>query len=176
MGITVHYIDSSWKLRHTVLDFAPCTMRHTGENIYRTFKVLLDEILSSKEAFIAICTDNAAKNDVFIQHLLDNDYLKTPEAHIRCIAHIIHLAAQDALNELQTAVESLKEAIKLIKCSSTIYMPYFEECCKNANVQIKKPLLDVITSWNSTYDMLNRALDLKSINIFSNKLITPLIL
>lgn len=151
-------------------------MRHTGENIYLTFKVLLDEILSSKEAFMAICTDNAANNDVFIQHLLDNNYLKTPESHMRCIAHIIHLAAQDALNELQTAVESLREAIKLIKCSSTIYMPYFEECCQNVNVQFKKPILDVITRWNSTYDMLNRALDLKSIYIFSNRSITLLIL
>jgi len=33
IGVTAHWIDADWELRHTLLDIYLCTDRHTGENL-----------------------------------------------------------------------------------------------------------------------------------------------
>ena len=42
-------------------------------------------------------------------------------------------------------------------------MPSYEAVCEEKGLQYLVPIIDVATRWNSTYDMLVRALDLKSI-------------
>jgi len=38
--------------------------------------------------------------------------------------------------------------------------------CDFHGINDLKPILDVPTRWNSTYDMVNRALQLKEVNLF----------
>jgi len=55
---------------------------------------------------MGITTDNATNNDVFIKMLEDSCRIKKIEFsaynnHVRCLAHIINLAAQDSLSKLK---------------------------------------------------------------------------
>ena len=63
--------------------------------------------------------DNASNNGAFIQ-LLDKNYLLSPESHIRCFAHILNLAAQEAISEIRTLIDNLRVNIKIIRTSPRI--------------------------------------------------------
>jgi hypothetical protein len=70
LGITVHYIDSSWTIRSSLLDFVPVNGPHTGENLAAClFSVLEDFKISEK--IVAITTDNASNNDTMLASLGD---------------------------------------------------------------------------------------------------------
>ena len=70
---------------------------------------------------------------------------------------MLNLGAQSALNILKDALASLRLVIKEIR-SSPQYFAKFKELQNGTNL---KPILDVPTRWNSTADMLERALKLK---------------
>ena len=116
MAITVHFINEDWHLFSFLLDFIWFQSQHSGTEISNVFKsVIIDFKL--KERLLAICADNASNNDTFIQDLLDTGYLKDREGHIRCFGHVLNLAAQDALREIQTSIDSLREGIKSLSLS-----------------------------------------------------------
>jgi len=49
LGVTAHWIDDSWKLKDTLLDFCQIHGAHSGENICNTFLETLEFFqLSSK--------------------------------------------------------------------------------------------------------------------------------
>lgn len=40
--------------------------------------------------------------------------------------------------------------------------------CKNVQIKSLKPIIDVPTRWNSTYDMVKRGTDLKLVSFYNN--------
>ena len=44
LGITAHWIDEEWSLRHLVIGFIRLTRPHTGENIAKAFMKCLKEL------------------------------------------------------------------------------------------------------------------------------------
>lgn len=110
---------------------------------------------------MAVCTDNASNNDSFIQDLLDNEYINDKECHIRCFAHVLNLAAQDSLKEITTSINGLRDGVKLLRVSPG-RMETFRTICLSEGVAFVKPILDVATRWNSTDDMLETSLRLKT--------------
>ena len=90
-GLVGHFIDEDWVPRTLLIDFAPLTGSHTGERIYNAFRNIISESVRAK--LMAVVCDNASNNDSFIQKLIDDSEGFTPEHHIRCMAHILHLAA-----------------------------------------------------------------------------------
>ena len=109
---------------------------------------------------MGITTDNASNKDVFIQELLDKNYLLSPESHIRCFAHVLNLVAQEITSEIRTSIDNLREIIKIIRTSPRI-LEQFKKICEETNIKYVKPILDVVTRWNSTFEMLSTALQLK---------------
>ena len=57
LGITIHYIDCDWKLRHFLLDIIPFAISHSGINISREIKRVLEEFYIANK-IIALTTDN----------------------------------------------------------------------------------------------------------------------
>ena len=98
--------------------------------------------------------------------------------HIRCFAHIINLTAQDFLKYLKSAPENegskdqdgeISIISKLWKVVSAIQSSpqrreRFEAQCKAHDLIHKLLTLDVITRWNSTYDMIVRALEFQLVS------------
>jgi hypothetical protein len=120
------------------------------------------------------------------------------DQHIRCLAHIINLAAQEFLRSLKSipeneiedldfenqgekrgrnqvekrgekqceisVVSKLRKAVVAIR-SSPQRRESFSAQCKAHNLKPKQLTLDVCTRWNSTYNMITRALELQLVGI-----------
>ncbi|GBC10039.1 hypothetical protein RclHR1_00930017 [Rhizophagus clarus] len=57
LGLTIHYIDSNWRLCNFLLDIIPFTISHTGINISQEITRVLEEFGISNK-IIALTTDN----------------------------------------------------------------------------------------------------------------------
>lgn len=159
MAVTIHYIDSNWLMKEHLLDFVPFHGVHTGIEISSVFRHVIDDF-SLKDKILALTTDNASNNDTFIDDLLQRGYLADPEAHMRCFAHVMNLAAQDALKEIKTSVDNIRYGVKTIRISPR-KIAKLKEICLQEEVKYAKPVLDVPTRWNSTADMLSTAIRMK---------------
>ena len=159
MAVTVHFINNEWQIVSFVLDFVAFPGNHGGKEISKACREILEEY-NLKNRILALTTDNATNNDIFIQDLLDKQYLDSIESHQRCFAHVLNLSAQMALGEIKTSVDNLRILIKAVRVSPKRSQK-FKEICAEMGIKHAKPVLDVVTRWNSTADMLTRSIQLK---------------
>ncbi|XP_019179247.1 PREDICTED: zinc finger BED domain-containing protein RICESLEEPER 2-like [Ipomoea nil] len=76
---------------------------------------------------------------------------------MRCVAHIVNLAVNDALKESNQSICRVRGAVRYVRQSPS-RLEKFKECIKLEKIQSKALLcLDVCTRWNSTYLMLDSA-------------------
>ncbi|KAM3382957.1 zinc finger BED domain-containing protein DAYSLEEPER [Capsicum galapagoense] len=111
----------------------------------------------------SITLDNATNNDslqtILKGHLgLQKSLLCDGEFfHVRS-AHILNLIVQEAFKAATDALFRIRESVKYVKGSDG-RMRKFEQCGKQVGISTKLGLrLDVATRWNSTYLMLESAL------------------
>jgi len=106
IGITCHFINSDWKLISTLLDIRGFGGDHSGENISACVLESLDDFRIAHK-LLAVVTDNASNNDTFLRTLADELHKRgidfDCENHrVRCIDHILNLAAQSFLKKLRS--------------------------------------------------------------------------
>ncbi|KAJ1700859.1 hypothetical protein LUZ63_000638 [Rhynchospora breviuscula] len=115
---------------------------------------------------LCLVLDNASSNDACIKELLDSTSIKDHLPvdgeifHQRCGCHILNLIVQDGLNSLNDEIIVIRKTMKFIRHSQA-RMEKFKLACSQAHVSYKKPAWDVPTRWNSTFLMLELALELK---------------
>ncbi|CAH1114784.1 unnamed protein product [Psylliodes chrysocephalus] len=188
-GITAHFIDDNWKLHATLLDFIPAKGSHTGHSIAQIFNNSL-KFYHLENNIQGVTTDNTNSNFTFateLEKLNENFYSR--DMHFVCFAHILNLGAREFMQILQvnidetteetdtesgeethcldfeiycdSPVKKIKAIAKKIKKSEQLKIN-FEKFCETLNLKMKMPRLDVTTRWNSTFQMLSWALDLKN--------------
>jgi hypothetical protein len=158
LGVTIHFIDGTWKLRHLILDVIPFNDRHTASNMADAILQLLNDY-DLKTITLAITTDNAASMVACCDHLkinLDNSF-----SHYRCVAHIINIAAQHGLKQMNEPITRVHELMKKIKYSPTL-IARLKDFCDIKGIKYLSPVLDITTRWNSTWAMLDRFVYLHS--------------
>lgn len=165
MVLTAHFIDSSWTMHKRVLNF--CVIpNHQGSTIGKIIEQCLHEW--SIKNVLTISVDNASANKVALDYvrkklnsgdkqlLLDGKYL-----HVRCLAHIVNLIVKSGLKCMEKSVVSIRNAVRYVR-SSPSRLNAFKECVKKDELESKKVcVLDVPTRWNSTFIMLDTAIELK---------------
>lgn len=149
--VTAQYLTDEFEFQSHVLCTTEMVESHTAENLLAEFEFVLDDWKLQK-SMISVTTDNAsnisaamAKSDVVV--------------HIKCMAHTLNLATQKALQV--AAISKLCGKVRRI-------VTFFRRSTKAANllrtatVQLElrdlKPVIDVVTRWNSSLDMLERYL------------------
>lgn len=184
-GITAHFIDKNWKLHSILLDFVAADGQHTGNAIAKLFFQIL-QFYDVTRCVQGITTDNTNSNFTFIRELkkfiCDID---TKNIHFVCFAHILNLGARDFMKILDSEVEEAANILtdssasddddcqvssssvrkihslaKKIKNSEHLRKD-FDKFCTTLNLKITMPKLDVMTRWNSTFDMLRWSLNMK---------------
>ncbi|XP_077217893.1 zinc finger BED domain-containing protein RICESLEEPER 2-like [Tasmannia lanceolata] len=117
------------------------------------------------EKICTVTVDNCSSNDVAIRNLqkrlkkknsllLDGEFL-----HMRCCAYILNLIVRDGIEEVKTSVASIRNAIRHVK-SSPSRLQQFKLCANQEKISCTKTIcLDVCTRWNSTFLMLQSALE-----------------
>ena len=80
--------------------------------------------------------------------------------HFRCATHILNLIVKEGLLEIESSVNTIRHAIYFVR-SSTPTHNSFERHVESRRIQRGNLPLDVRTSWNSTYLMLEQAMKFK---------------
>jgi hypothetical protein len=166
MAITIHYLDSSWQMKHLLLDFIHMDGPHSGIEISNALEECLHSMgLISK--LVSITHDNAAANIKFL-----NEFSKSvaqngvqfdcTQQSIRCFGHVLNLAMQNLLMYVGSEVEKLRTLIKSIRGSRPLRKK-FKMICEMNNMEVLKPILDVTTRWNSSCEMIERALKVQNV-------------
>ncbi|KAM3303723.1 hypothetical protein P3S67_014753 [Capsicum chacoense] len=161
MCITAHWIDKNWTLHKRVINFCPISS-HRGEDLAKGIVKCLHEW--GLHRIFTVTVDNASSNSVCVAELSKQltkwgtNLLGGKHLHVRCMAHIINLVVQDGIKEANILIERIRQAVRYIRQSPARWKN-FQECCVDENLAKKSLRLDVPTRWNSTYLMLNRAIE-----------------
>ena len=98
---------------------------------------------------------------------------------MECMAHVLNLGAQqilknfkqpvdkdtyeassDSSDDMVTAISRLSFLCRKIRLAPKLRR-LLEKVCTEKEVKYLVPIIDVVTRWNSTYDMLVRAVEIK---------------
>jgi hypothetical protein len=124
LALTGHWIGRDWKLQTILLDFIHICGQHTGVNLAGYILESLKRIglLKKVSVFsvaahcscvlttfclqvIAIPTDSASNNDTLMRTLAKDDGVNEDfdaiHSHVRCFAHVLHLAVKAGMKELR---------------------------------------------------------------------------
>ncbi|KAL6577798.1 hypothetical protein OROMI_010126 [Orobanche minor] len=165
MVLTGHWVDSSWNLQKRVLNFVHLPPPRPGIAIAdEILKCLRGWGLESKVYTLSV--DNARNNDTCIRHLkatfsknrtllLDGKLF-----HVRCCAHILNLLVQDGLGEIPDIIDAIRDAVDYINRTDARRLE-FAKAVEQASLPDRVLLYDCKTRWNSTFEMLVRALKFK---------------
>jgi hypothetical protein len=186
-GFTIHYIDNDWKLQESLLAFKFLEGEHDGFNLAEYLVEVLEEF-GITDRLLGITADNASNNSTMISHL--DEYFKKsyPDAgfngiwnQVECMAHVLNLGAQEILkgfknpidvdtyeadsdsnDDMVSAVSRLSFLVRKIRKSPKMRRLMQQICLEKGEIFLV-PIIDVSTRWNSTHDMLVRALKLKDV-------------
>jgi len=186
-GITLHYIDNDWNVQNGLLAFKFLEEEHDGKSLAGAMLSVLDDFEITSR-LLGVTVDNASNNTTMMREMQAVFDLRHPEAgfsagwnKMECLAHVVNLAAgeilkcfsnsDDNLSNTETAshedriissISRLSFIVRKIR-DSPKKRREMKRQCEQKGVDFLVPIIDVKTRWNSTYDMLQRALELKVI-------------
>uniref|UniRef100_A0A803MM95 Transposase n=1 Tax=Chenopodium quinoa TaxID=63459 RepID=A0A803MM95_CHEQI len=144
-----------------ILNFCPI-YKHRGKAIAKG----VEEYLTSKgvdEILFNITVDNASFNDVACSELRKMMQSKLScigngnYMHMRCVAHIINLIVWDGLKKNKKSINKVRYVARFVK-SSPSRLKLFKDIAARYAPNHSSLSLHVPTRWNSTFDMLEKAL------------------
>ncbi|XP_059663319.1 zinc finger BED domain-containing protein RICESLEEPER 1-like [Cornus florida] len=167
--LTANYIDDAWQLKKKILNFIMVDPSHTEDMLSEVIMTCLMDWDIDRKLF-SMTFDSCSTNDNIVRRITDrlsqNRFLlcKGQLFDVRCAANCIKLMVQDALDALSEVTHKIRESIQYAK-SSQATQEKFNEMCQIAGVDCQKCVLflDNSLQWNSTYSMLEVALEYKDV-------------
>ncbi|XP_057749365.1 zinc finger BED domain-containing protein RICESLEEPER 2-like [Arachis stenosperma] len=162
MKVTAQFIDNDWRLQKKVLNFCQIT-GYSEDEMNECIEVCLGN-WKLNEVF-SLTGDIASSDDPGTQDLekrissWDSIFLKGGYIHVQCCVHIVSLIVKEALKEIHDSIVRIRGAAMYIR-SSPSRTVRFRKCVEHEKIHYKGLIqLDVETEWNSTYIMLEGAVN-----------------
>lgn len=155
LAVTIHFWDEESSIPQSfILDCLRIGGRHTAQRLGEELRQILIEHGVMSKVVVGV-TDNGAN---IVRALREINISQVP-----CYAHTLNLVAQGSIKDVPTLVKVKDVVSRIVEQTrrSTVVLDKFESIQKNQGHKIKKLIQDVSTRWNSTYEMMERILELK---------------
>ncbi|KAF2881919.1 hypothetical protein ILUMI_24249 [Ignelater luminosus] len=153
LGITAHFGVGN-ELLSITLGVYQSNERHTSEHIAEMLLKTCTEWGIDRDKISSVVTDNTANMVKAID-------LAFGKKHIPCFAHTLNLVAQNSMQqctELRSLITKVKDIVTWFKQSNIA-----SNELRKATQKETKLIQEVPTRWNSTYHMIERFLELRTI-------------
>ncbi|XP_038688951.1 zinc finger BED domain-containing protein RICESLEEPER 2-like isoform X1 [Tripterygium wilfordii] len=168
MCLTAHYIDEDWTLQRKILNFVTLDSPHTEDMLLEVIiKCLMEWHIEYK--LFAMTFDDCLIDDDIVIRIKDRISESRPHLgsgqlfDVRSAAHGLNLIVQDAMDALREVNEKIRVIIRYVK-SSQVRQGKFNEIVQQLRINCQRSLiLDCPTRWNTTYLMLETALEYKAV-------------
>ena len=186
-AVTAHWINIGYEKFNTLIGFERLQGSHTAGNMADVLVKIL-KMYGIREAINCITADIATVNDgIFLDLELEMTEWSQDNGQIRCLAHVLNLAAQAVLKTLRseadepevdlasddqhnqpinnevdpaTTLHKLRQILAKIR-STNLLWESLQEDAQRKRLNWLVPILDVRVRWNSTHKMIQRALHLR---------------
>ncbi|KAL4396127.1 zinc finger BED domain-containing protein RICESLEEPER 2 [Arachis hypogaea] len=168
--LTANYIDESWQLRKKILNFIRVDRFHTEDMLSEAVMTCLMDWDIDRKLFSLILDSCSTSDNIAIrisERLSQNRFLYCNGQlfDIRCVINVLNIMAQHALGAVSEIAEKIREIVRYTKSSQTVQAK-FNEMAKEVGILSQKCLfLDNPLQWNTTYSMLEAALEFKDVFI-----------
>ena len=151
LGITVHCISVDWQMVSYVLETKEVIERHTSENVAEDINVLVHK-WGLTHTIDCITTDNA-RNIVAAMRLVQ--WKRHP-----CFTHTLQLGVKAGLT-IPAVANILASCRKIVGQFKHSYLAQnaLEKKQESLNITKHKLVQDIVTRWNSSYQMLDTLLE-----------------
>ncbi|XP_039071788.1 zinc finger BED domain-containing protein DAYSLEEPER-like isoform X2 [Hibiscus syriacus] len=168
MFLTGQFVDTEWNLHRCLLNVVTVPFPDSDGALQQTVVSCLSEWHLENRLF-TLTLDQSFSNENINESLRAlfsgrNPYVLHGQLLIgNCFARVISLLAREALWSVGATVNKIRESAKFVKSSDT-----HEETFFHLKEQLKEPstkdiFIDDQTKWNTTYDMLVAACELKQV-------------
>ncbi|KAI1282001.1 putative AC transposase [Halotydeus destructor] len=160
-AVTAHFVGQTRRLEAILIDFVEMPFPHSGYAIARMLEDVCERY-QIQERVRFITTDNASNNLAAMKQLTASRRLTNLNgtSHVRCLSHVLNLIVHKAIEDKNPDIGRLREVMSFLRHPKQAQL--LLETAETLNQTAIKPLLDVPTRWNSTYDMIDRGLKLKT--------------
>ena len=162
--VTCHWIDNDWLLQKRIIHFKMLEWPHNGVNIAHHLMDAI-ETYGLRERIMCMTFDNASSMTYMASLVKGNlrDYILDEESlHVRCVCHVLNLCVQDGVRAIGPYHEKIRAAVLCIN-SSGLRLQEWKAYLKQAKIKPIKIKADCPTRWNSTYEMLSKAIKYKEL-------------
>ncbi|CAL0310654.1 unnamed protein product [Lupinus luteus] len=165
--ITGHFVDNDWKLQRRTLNVVMEPYPDSDSALSHSVAACLSDWGLESRLFSVTC--NQTMNAVALENLRPLLSVKNP--HIlngqllvgNCIARTLSSVAKDLLGSVQDIVNKVRDSVKYVKTSES-HEEKFMELKQQLQVPSEKSLfIDDQIQWNTTYQMLVAASELKEV-------------
>ncbi|CAJ2634711.1 unnamed protein product [Trifolium pratense] len=165
--ITGHFVDSDWKLQKRILNVVMEPYPDSESAINHAVSACLSDWNLDGRLFSITC--NHALSEVALGNLRSLLSAKNPlilNGQLlvgSCIARTLSSIANDLLRSIQDVVKKIRDSVKYVK-TSDLHEEKFVELKQQLQVPSERSLfIDDQTQWNTTYQMLVAASELKEV-------------
>ncbi|KAI6673199.1 hypothetical protein NL676_001105 [Syzygium grande] len=164
--LAAYFVDESWQLKKKILNFVSVDSSHTDDMQADVIMTCLMDWDIDRKLFSM--TFDGSSSDFFVLRIRDrlsqNRFLygNGQLFEVRCVATVLNRMVQDTLEALGEVIYKIRESIRYIK-SSQAMLDTFNKLAQRESIETEKCLsLDNSSRWDSTYRMLEVALEYKS--------------
>ncbi|KAG9158265.1 hypothetical protein Leryth_000397 [Lithospermum erythrorhizon] len=165
--LTGHFIDSDWKMQSKILNVVMEPYPDSDTCFSHAIAACLSDWSLEGKLFSVVI--NQPLSDASVENLRALLSVKNPlvlDGQLlvgNCLALTLGNIAQDAFTSVYGTVKKVRDSVKYVKTSES-HEDKFLELKQRLQVPSSKVLaLDDLTRWNSTYDMLVAAAELKEV-------------